>query len=197
MPTERRPNDATVADDRRLADLLRRGRRGDQGAYRAFLTELDRRLRRQMRARAPGLPEADVEDLVQEVLVSVHAARASWTETRPVLPWIAAIARYRLADLHRRRGRAGRLLKEMSSIAETFSGSRTNDNAEDVLNGISMERALSGLSETERRAFTLVRLRGISLDEAAGSSGSTVAAIKVAVHRAARKLQALVGEGRL
>ncbi|MEC5325330.1 RNA polymerase sigma factor [Aurantimonas sp. A3-2-R12] len=102
-----------------------------------------------------------------------------------------------LVDLYRRRGRAGRLLKEMAAIAETFSGSRANSPSEEVMNGMSMERALLGLSEIERRAFTLVRLRGMSLDEAAGSSSSTVAAIKVAVHRAARKLQALVGKGRL
>jgi len=197
MPTERRPNDETIADDKRLADLLRRGRLGDRGAYRAFLAELSFRLRRQMRARATRLSEADVEDLVQEVLMSVHVARASWTETRPVLPWIAAIARYRVADLHRRRGRAGRLLEEMAAIAETFSGPRANNPSDEVMNGMSMERALLGLSETERRAFTLVRLRGMSLDEAAGTSGSTVAALKIAVHRAARKLQALVGEGRL
>ena len=102
-----------------------------------------------------------------------------------------------LVDLYRRRGRADRLLKEMAAIAETFSGSRANSSSEEVMNGMSMERALLELSEIERRAFTLVRLRGMSLDEAAGSSGSTVAAIKVAVHRAARKLQALVGKGRL
>lgn len=50
-----------------------------------------------------------------------------------------------------------------------------------------MERALTELSETRRPAFTLNRLRGLSLDEAAHSSGSIVATIKVAVHRAARR----------
>jgi RNA polymerase sigma factor (sigma-70 family) len=197
MRRKRQPSDETIADDARLAGLLRRGRRAERSAYRVFLTELSGRLRWQMRARAGGLGEADIEDLVQEVLLSVHASRATWDETKPVLPWIAAIARYRLADHLRRRRRAGRLVEEASAVSETFSGSVANRTAEEVVNAMSMGRALKGLSETERRAFTLVRLKGLSLDEAAGSSGSTVSAIKVAVHRAARKLQALVGDGSL
>ncbi len=127
----------------------------------------------------------------------MHASRATWDASRPVLPWIAAIARYRLADHLRRRGRAGRLTDEVSRIAETLGMSGPHRPSEEVINSISMTRAMDNLSETERRAFALVRLRGLSLKEAAVLSGSTVAAMKVAVHRAARKLQALVWEGRL
>ncbi|MBM9595970.1 sigma-70 family RNA polymerase sigma factor [Roseitranquillus sediminis] len=198
MPSQgSHPSEALLAEDARLAGLLRRGRDGDRVAYHAFLTDLSVRLRRQMCASARGLGGADVEDLVQEILLSVHASRVTWDASRPVLPWIAAIARYRLADALRRRGRAGRLFDEMALLLETFDMSAANSTSEELVNSMSMIRAMDELSATERRAFTLVRLRGHSSAEAARLSGSTVAAVKVAVHRAARKLQALVAQGRL
>lgn len=196
-PAPAQSREEMLADDARLADLLRRGRAGDRDAYRLFLTEIGARLRRQMRSRIAGLPEADLEDLVQEILLSIHASRATWDGARPVLPWIAAITRFRAADHFRRRGRRGKLSQEMAQMAETFSAGPTNRTSEEVIDAMSMDRALTELSATERRAFTLVRLRGLSLAEAARSSGSTVAAMKIAVHRAARKLQSLFEDGRL
>jgi len=189
--------DDVGADDARLAGLMRRGREGERDAYHAFLTEVSARLRRQLRRRAGGLDEADIEDLVQDILLSIHASRATWDASKPVWPWIAAIARYRLVDHFRRRGRAGRLFDEASRIAETFPASGTNIPSEEVVNAMSMTRAMTILSGAERRAFTLVRLRGLSLAEAARFSGSTANAMKVAVHRAARKLQTLVKDGEL
>lgn len=185
------------ADDARLSELMRRGRHGDRDAYRLFLAELAGRLCRQLRCRIPLLGEADVDDLVQEILISVHSSRAAWDEARPILPWIAAVARYRVADHFRKRGRSRRLAEEMSRMVETYSTVPPNNSWEEVVNELSMEHALAELSVTERRAFTLVRLHGLTVDEAAISSGSTAAALKVAAHRAARKLQTLFREGRL
>lgn len=190
-----RPGVETLAEDARLADLLMRGREGDQRAYHVFLKELAPRLRRRVRAR--GLPDTEAEDLVQEILVSIHTSRATWDASKPVLPWVAAITRYRVADHYRHRVRLGRLTEEMLRRAETCRGHATNNTSEEVMNGLAMESALKDLTRTERQAFTLVRLRGFSMDEAAGWCGSTAGAVKIAVHRAARKLQAMIGEGRL
>lgn len=191
------PSGKTLADDARLSALMRRSLRGDEAAYRSFLSEISGRLRRQMTARAAGLSSADIEDLVQEVLISVHRSRATWDPSKPILPWIAAIARYRLADHQRRSARINRVSDETARLAETFSTLHPNNTSEEVVSGMSMRVALNDLTKTEREAFSLVRLRGMSLDEAASTSGSTVGAVKVAVHRAARKLQALVRSGRL
>lgn len=190
-----RPDAGTLAEDARLAALLMRGRAGDQRAYHDFLKDLAPRLRRRVRAR--GLPETEAEDLVQDILVSIHTSRATWDAAKPVLPWVAAITRYRIADHYRHRARSGRLSEEILRQAETGGGRAANNTSDEVMNGLAMQSALKDLTRTERQAFTLVRLRGFSMDEAAGWCGSTAGAVKVAVHRAARKLQAMIGEGRL
>src|SRR6266566_8785358 len=58
-----------------------------------------------LRHRRRFLPPQDIEELVQDVLVSLHAVRATYDPKRPFLPWLAAIARNRLADSARRYAR--------------------------------------------------------------------------------------------
>src|SRR5690606_37442856 len=80
--------------------------RGDGRAYRQLLDALALRLRPVVRrglARA-GRPELDGEDIVQETLLAVHLKRQTWDETQPLMPWVHAIAHYKLVDTLRRRG---------------------------------------------------------------------------------------------
>lgn len=191
------PSSETRIDDRRLAAALRAGLEGDEHAYHSFLTEIATRLRRQVAARARGLAAEDVEDVVQDILISVHTSRRTWDSAKPLLPWLSAIARYRLADHLRRIARGGRLTEEMRQVSETFEPFAANTSSNDVIEEMTMKAALAELSPKEREAFALVRLGGHTMEEAAQASGSTVAAVKVAVHRAARRLQALVRGGSL
>ena len=58
-------------------------------------------IRRQMAGASPS----DQEDLLQEVLMSVHAARASYDPGRPFMPWLKAIVVNRAIDFLRRQRR--------------------------------------------------------------------------------------------
>src|SRR3979490_3243011 len=79
-----------------LAALMRSAQGGDAEAYAALRQALAVRLRQIVRYRRSFLERADVEDLVQEVLLSVHAVRATYDATRPFIPWLLAITRNRL-----------------------------------------------------------------------------------------------------
>ncbi len=180
-----------------LDNLMRAAQQGDRRAYHALLEEVALRMRRLVSARAPWLGQADVEDIVQDVLLSLHTARATWDPARPFMPWIAAIARNRLTDHARRYKRRQAFDAAASDLAEVFSTTPGQTHAEGVVNLISVRRAMSDLSPGERRAFEMVRLREMSLSEAAEEGGTTVGAIKVAVHRASRKLkQAINRDGK-
>jgi DNA-directed RNA polymerase specialized sigma24 family protein len=74
--------------EERLAALMRSAHGGDADAYAALMQELAVRLRQIVRHRRAFLEHADVEDLVQDVLLSVHAVRATYDVTRPFLPWV-------------------------------------------------------------------------------------------------------------
>lgn len=172
-----------------LDSLMRAAQDGDRHAYHALLQEVALRMRRLITARAPWLGQADVEDIVQDVLLSLHMARATWDPERPFMPWITAIARNRLTDHARRYKRKQAFDAAASDLAEVFSTKTSRCHASGVVDLISVRHAMSDLSPGERRAFELVRMREMSLSEAAAKEDSTVGAIKVAVHRASRKLK--------
>jgi RNA polymerase sigma factor (sigma-70 family) len=150
-----------------LDPLMRAAQAGDGRAYRALLAEVALRMRRLVCARAPWLGRADVEDIVQDILLALHTARATWDPTRPFMPWIAGIARNRLADHARRYVRRQAFDQAAQDLAEVFSSTPGQTHAEGVVNLMSVRRAMDGLSAGERDAFELVRLRQMSLAEAA------------------------------
>src|SRR5204862_6526906 len=90
-----------------LGILMRAAQRGDAAAYTELLKSITPRIRRVvLRERAfAGL--AAVDDLVQDVLLSVYAVRATYDSARPFEPWLLAIVRSRLAVAARRYARTG------------------------------------------------------------------------------------------
>lgn len=186
---ETQPSQAAVDP---LGSLMQAAQAGDRVAYRSLLERLAPRLRMVVKRRAPWLDHDEIEDLVQETLVSVHLARASYDPARPFLPWLTAIARCRIADAARAYGRRTALDVAMSESAETFYASATNNHAENVVNFLAVRRALVALSPAERDALTMLRLRQLTLAEASEESGTSVAALKVAVHRAGNRLRAVL-----
>src|ERR1700740_1179768 len=88
---------------------MRAGLAGDSAAYRALLEAIAPRLRKFAAgglSRA-GLGNADAEDVVQEILLAIHLKRQTWMTDQPFLPWLNAMARHKLIEVLRRRGRRG------------------------------------------------------------------------------------------
>src|SRR5258708_16157134 len=84
---------------------MRRAQDGDQAAYASLLREVLPILKRVVQARLGFLPVMDREDLVQDILMSVHAARATYDPTRPFKPWLMTITHNRMVDQARRNSR--------------------------------------------------------------------------------------------
>src|ERR1700739_137033 len=100
----------------RWAEAMRAERRGDAIAYERMLKEIAAALRRSLAPRLVrvGLGAHEAEDLVQEILIGLHAKRHTGDSTRPFLPWVHAIARYKLIDFTRRRRREARLRVDLT-----------------------------------------------------------------------------------
>src|ERR1700750_2477282 len=94
-------------NEQRLASLMRWAQDGDAEAHGPLMLELSVTIRPIDRYRRSFLERADVEDVVQDVLLSVHAVRATYDPTRAFIPWLLAITRNRLADGARRYARHG------------------------------------------------------------------------------------------
>jgi len=180
--------DASSADDAGLRALLLKGLAGDAAAHRNFLMGAATLLRAYFRNRLRGSPE-DAEDLVQETLVALHTRRDSYDPNFPLSPWLYAIARYRLIDFLRRRGRRkGDFSLDEVDIGEPDPEFAASDAKRDVT------ALLAKLPEKQRRAISLVKLEEKSVKEAAEATGYSESDIKISVHRGLKALMKLMAD---
>jgi RNA polymerase sigma-70 factor (ECF subfamily) len=172
------------ADDATLSSLMAAAQRGERDAYRVLLSESSLWLARFFGRK---VPPGQVDDLVQDVLVSVHAKRASYDPARPFLPWLAAIARYRWVDHLRRVYR-----REEHALEDHDIGEDSEEEA--VIARFSLDRLFAHIPKNQVEAIELVKIQGLSIHEAANRCGQSESAIKVNIHRGLKKLSALIEE---
>ncbi|WP_144096409.1 sigma-70 family RNA polymerase sigma factor [Croceicoccus sediminis] len=171
-----------TGDEATLARLMRAAQSGDKRAYSALLEEVARWLRRYFRGRIA--PER-IDDLIQDVLISLHAKRATYDPERPFFPWIAAIARYRWLD-HLRADYRGR-------TAELHDDAAVKDSDEEVVVArVSLDRLFEQLPPAQAEVIEMVRIEGRSIAEASEKTGQSASLVKVNIHRGLKKLSALV-----
>jgi RNA polymerase sigma factor (sigma-70 family) len=169
--------------EERLRNLLVRGLAGDASAYHVFLKELSARLRAFLRGRLSALPD-EVEDLVQETLLAVHNQRHTYDAGRPLTAWVHAIARYKLADLLRRRARGEVLNDPLDETIDVLAAA--DDNAADARRDLA--RLLETLPDRQRLPIVHVKLHGLSVAETSRLTGMSESAVKVNVHRGLKAL---------
>ena len=154
---------------------------GDKPAYRGLLNALGEQLRRYFRRRLPP-GDANVEDLVQETLIAVHAKRATYDTALPFTPWLYAIARYKLLD-HLRRSRL-RLTVPLDDAGEPFAG----DEGEATSARLDLDKLLAALPQRSQEIIRKVKLDGYSTADVASATGKSEIAVRVGLHRGLRAL---------
>ncbi len=161
--------------------LMLAAQSGNAGAYRRLLTEVSTWLQRYYVRR---LPAAMVDDAIQEVLLAVQEKRHTYDPAQPFGPWLAAIARYKWIDRLR--------AMKTASTEELPDDLAVLDHGGAVQDARSLELLLGRLKPAQAEVIRLVKLQGLSLEEAAARTGQTVALVKVNIHRGLGRLTALV-----
>ena len=162
--------------------LLRAANAGDQRAYARFLAAVTPVLRAVISRRGGG---EETEDILQEVLLAIHTRRQTWHEDQPVAPWAYAIARHKVVDAFRKRGR--RVTVPVEDFAETLPAPPERDPTE----ARDIERMIDRL---EPRAAAVVRSIGVegrSIRETGEAMEMTEGAVRVMLHRSLTKLAEL------
>lgn len=160
---------------------------GDGAAYRTLLLSLSHSLRAAVRRgfSQAGAPLGDVEDVVQETLLALHLKRNTWDPSQPLGPWVRAIARHKLIDALRRRGRRIQVpiesVLDLLAIEEDNSGVDRHD----------AERLVAGLRGRQREVVRAISLEGQSIREVAQRLQMKEVAVRVALHRGLKALGAL------
>jgi RNA polymerase sigma-70 factor (ECF subfamily) len=160
-------------DETELARLMRAALAGDERAH----TDARRKV---------GQGGIDPEDIVQETLLAVHIKRHTWRDDAPVTPWLYAIARYKLIDAFRRRGR--RVEIELGEITESIA-----EPEPEIVSDREIGRALETLAPGQRSVIAAVLVDGLSISETAKSLGMTETAVRVALHRGLTAIAQRVG----
>jgi RNA polymerase sigma-70 factor, ECF subfamily len=175
--------DARNEHDQRLAAYFLNGLAGDAASYREFLLMLEAMLRSYFRKRLTERA-ADVDDLVQEALLAVHRRRHTYERLVPVTVWIHAIARHKFIDLLRADAGRAALFEPLDDGSELVRC----DPIGAWQAHWDLQRLLGTLPDKQRAAIEAVKLQGLSVLEAARSTGLSESAVKVYVHRGLRTL---------
>ncbi len=175
------------APESQWCGLMEAAQSGDRVAYERLLLAILPVLRRLVSVRL-GEP-AGVEDVVQNVLLSIHRARHTYQPGRPFGAWMRAIARNAVVDSQRRRSvrvRREHPLSELEELPDTAPPAPAQ--------GLSgpLRRALESLPAGQKQAVELIHVHELSVAEAAKQVGITPGALKVRAHRGYRALRALL-----
>ncbi len=165
---------------------------GDGLAYRALLTSISPYLK--SLAWRAGMTGMDSEDMVQDILLTIHNVRHTYDPSRPFAPWLVAVARHRIIDGLRKRGRTVGREISFSDDHETFGHDEAKRH-EEVSEARRLRSAIAELPSGQRQAIELLKMKEMSLKEASAASGQSEVALKVAVHRGIKRLRILLGQG--
>jgi RNA polymerase sigma-70 factor (ECF subfamily) len=165
--------------EKQWALLMRASNAGDASSYRRLLLQLTPVLRAAARrSLAPaGMADTDAEDVVQETLLAIHLKRQSWDEDAPFGPWLRAIARHKMIDLLRRRGR------RVFFSFDDFSDVLADAGAEPDMLVADVDRHLEDLPSGQRNVVRAIAVDGVSIGQAAARLSMTNGAVRVALHR--------------
>jgi RNA polymerase sigma-70 factor (ECF subfamily) len=182
----------TAQEEQEATVLMVRAQDGDGRAYAVLLTRLSVTARQYARSRVGDVPWLD--DVMQETLLSIHAARRTYDRRRPFAPWFYAILSRRMIDVLRKQKRiAGRefgtdvLPEPPAEVASVQGGSET-------LDARRLNAALEALPDRQRAIVRALKLEDKSVKDVSDELGMTPSAVKVAAHRGYKALRRLLGD---
>jgi len=156
--------------DQAWSQLMRAAQSGDRAAYEKLLGEISPLIRALVRRHCSN--RADIEDMVQDTLLTLHRVRHTYDPGRPFCPWLAAIAWRRSIDALRRRIRVSKYEIANQGVYETFSDAAANSDLEGVRSAEEVEDLLQLLPPRQRDALQALKLKQMTLAEASLPRGS-------------------------
>lgn len=136
----------------------------------------------------PLQTRAYAEDMLQECWLRIHRSRHTYRPGTPVLPWFFAIARYTRIDAYRRR----RQIDANETVVEDLGATSRSESALPDAAGMDLWRLVGQLPPSQQEVIQMLKVSGLSLEEVARATGSSVGSVKQKAHRAYQKLRELL-----
>ncbi len=173
-------------DEHSLEQLMLLAQQGDSRSYARLFQQITPILRAFVGKKLNN-PQ-DAEDVVQEILISIHSASHTYDTDRPFKAWMFTIARYRLADHLRalyakiEKGRDVNFEDEAYQLSHPENVTRTYENRE------YLEKIMNSLPKKQQKIVTMMKIEGYTAQETAQKMNMTESAVKVSAHRAYKAL---------
>jgi RNA polymerase sigma-70 factor (ECF subfamily) len=168
--------------DIELEHLMTRYQQGEAEAATALVNRISPQLHRFFLMKFVSRRHAD--DLLQETWLRIHQIRHTYRRGYPLLPWLYAVARNVRVDHYRKAHRAEAREEPLdpgSEIPEAYPG--------DAARGPDLQALLADLPESQREVIAMLKVSGMSLEEVALATSSSVGSVKQKAHRAYDKLR--------
>ncbi len=141
---------------------------------------------------ASQVSRTDAEDLLQDCWMRIHRSRHTYRASEPVMPWIYAIARHTRLDAYRKRRRRESREVLVAALPEHLHRAAPEAAPEQG----ALKQIVAGLPESQREVIVMLKVAGMSLEEVARATSSTVGAVKQKAHRAYTTLRRALGKDR-
>lgn len=158
---------------------------GDPAAATALIHLISPSLHRYFLANS--LSRAHADDLLQETWLRIHRVRHTYRPEEPVLPWFYAIARHVRIDHYRKTSRTTAREEELTDVTHIDESASAEDAPLEEL-----EVLLAPLPPRQREVIEMLKVAGMSLEEVARATSSTVGSVKQRVHRAYKRLRRVI-----
>jgi RNA polymerase sigma-70 factor (ECF subfamily) len=167
-----------------LEELMHLSQQGDKRSYAKLLHEVSGLLRGYLFKRISA--SADVEDILQEILISLHNARHTYDKSRPFKPWLFSIAKFRLYDYFRK------IYKKLETdcdyfeeneIESVFDVTESDDDYEELY------EAIDKLPQKQKNIIELMKIEGYTAKEVGIKLNMSESAVKTSAHRTYKMLK--------
>lgn len=168
-----------LEEDNTLEELMHKAQNGDKLAYGLVLQESAKILRGFLINKLGNME--DVEDVLQEILVSVHKSRHTYDKSRAYKPWLYSIAKFRLCDFFRKVYKKNEHEVPLSEEMEKLNSEDVTEQSDDyeLLN-----EAIAKLPQKQQDIIRLMKFEGYTAKEVASKLDMNESAVKVSAHRA-------------
>jgi RNA polymerase sigma-70 factor, ECF subfamily len=151
---------------------------GDRSAYDTLLQGVGHVVRLYVCRRVGNMPWVD--DVVQEVLVSLHRSRRTWNPARPFAPWFYAVMQSRMIDAIRRHKRTTTWEEAVDAVPPVVWSASPEAQA---IARADLTQAMRQLSPAQRVVIERLKLMEMSVSDVAKETGMSEANVKVIAHR--------------
>ena len=169
-----------------LHELMRKAQNGDKIAYNSLLKQISPLVFAMVKKRI--FDQEMVEDVYQNVMLNIHRARHTFNPEHKFKPWLFSVTKNTVYDyLRKNKKRFG-----VEVLVGDFFTNASDLNSDDQFEVL--QQALKKLPKNYQDAIVLLKIEGLSLQEAADQLKISLSAMKVRAHRAYDRLKKVLIE---